>query len=156
MPAQAITSIVIDASPQQVWDVLVDFDHWSDWNTWFSSIKTDQAPLELGTSVTFTNRMSDTGKPRTSYARITIWDPEAHEFVWEGGPPAPITLLVRGNHWFKLVEQEGGKTLFDHGERVAGWLGWLVPQSMFRDLVGLMERFNEELKRRVEDSVKAT
>jgi uncharacterized protein YndB with AHSA1/START domain len=157
MPAQALTSVTIDAPPQQVWDILTDFDHWPDWNTWFTAMHAHSTPLQLGTQVTFTNRMSDSAKPGTYTARITAWKPEAHEFAWKGGPlPEAMGWLLRGNHSFRLVEQDGGKkTLFHHCEGVEGLLGVLVPQGMVKDLVHMLERFNGELKRRVEEGAKA-
>ncbi|OAP64141.1 hypothetical protein AYL99_00113 [Fonsecaea erecta] len=154
----ALSSIVIDAPPQDVWNVLVDFSSWPDWNTWFSSIRAHSTPLELGTLVTFTNTMSDTAKPGTYTARITTWHPETTEFAWKGGPlPEWLGWTLRGHHWFKLVaEDDGKKTLFDHGEDVEGLLSMLVPESMMRDLVKQLDKFNGELKRRVEEGPKTT
>ncbi|ETI27187.1 hypothetical protein G647_09870 [Cladophialophora carrionii CBS 160.54] len=155
MPAQALTSVVINAPAQQVWDVLTDFDRWPDWNTWFTAMHAHSMPPQLGTQVTFTNRMSETAKPGTYTARITTWKPEAHEFAWKGGPlPEMMGWLLMGNHSFRLVEQDGGKrTLFHHGEGVEGILGVLVPQSLVKDLVTMLDKFNAELKRRIEVGV---
>ncbi|EXJ61630.1 hypothetical protein A1O7_02059 [Cladophialophora yegresii CBS 114405] len=156
MPAQALTSVAIDAPARQVWDVLIDFDHWPDWNTWFIAMHAHSTSPQLGTQVTFTNRMSDKAKPGTYTARITTWKPEAHEFAWKGGPlPEMMGWLLMGNHSFRLVEQDGGKrTMFHHGERVEGMLGVFVPREMVKDLVNMLEKFNGELKRRVEGGVK--
>ncbi|KIX93257.1 uncharacterized protein Z520_11113 [Fonsecaea multimorphosa CBS 102226] len=154
----ALSSIVIDAPPQDVWNVLVDLQSWPDWNTWFLSMRAHSTPLELGTLVTFTNRMSDTAKPGVYTTRITTWKPEATEFAWKGGPmPQWLGWIVRGYHWFRLVAQDDGRTtLFDHGEDVEGLLSVLVPDSMVQDLVKQLEKFNSELKRRVEEGPKAT
>lgn len=65
-------------------------------------------------------------------------------------------LVMQGHHWFRLVPQEDGKkTLFDHGERVEGLASVLVPASMLGDLKAMLDRFNGELKRKVEEGVKA-
>ncbi|KIW30834.1 uncharacterized protein PV07_02528 [Cladophialophora immunda] len=154
----ALSSIVIDAPPQDVWNVLIDFPGWPEWNTWFLSIRAHSTPLELGTLVTFTNAMSETAKPGTYTARITTWHPEKTEFAWKGGPlPEWLGWTLRGSHWFKLVAQDGGKkTLFDHGEDVEGLLSVLVPSSMVKDLVKQLDKFNGELKRRVEQGPTAT
>ncbi|KIW88367.1 uncharacterized protein Z519_10936 [Cladophialophora bantiana CBS 173.52] len=154
----ALSSIVIDAPPQDVWKVLVDFPSWPTWNTWFLSIRAHSNPLERGTLVTFSNKMSETAKPRTYTARITTWNPEETEFAWKGGPlPESLGWALRGIHWFRLVAQDSGrKTLFDHGEDAEGLLSGLIPGSMMSGLVKQLDKFNGELKRRVEEGPKAT
>ncbi|KIX08026.1 uncharacterized protein Z518_02681 [Rhinocladiella mackenziei CBS 650.93] len=146
----ALSSIVIDAPSDQVWDVLIDFDHWKDWNTWFSSIHSHDPNPAVGTKITFTNKTSETAKPGTYNAHMVTWEPKK-EFAWKGGPmPTSLSWVLRGHHWFILVPQEGGKTRFDHGERIEGMLKFLVPNSMVQDLIKMINKFNGELKRRVE------
>lgn len=158
MAPSVLTSIIIDAPPQAVWTVLSDIEGWPKWNTWITATNLHSTPLGLGTRVTFTNRVSDTAKPGTYTARITTWKPETTEFAWKGGPLPEMLAwaILQGHHWFRLVAQDGGtKTLFDHGETIEGLAGVLVPASMLEGLKGMVERFNGELKRKVEEGLKA-
>lgn len=166
-----VSSIVIDAPPEQVWAILTDFPHWPDWNTWFTEIRVHENAEhdpQVGTQLTFSNKMSDTAKPGTYNARLVTWEPNK-EFAWEGGPlPASLGWVLHGHHSFKLLvrhevdghegESEGGgmkvktTTLFEHEEGARGILSGLVPGSMLNDLRKLLARFNGELKSTVEKS----
>ena len=149
MPAQ--TYITIDAPPERVWDVLTDFPQWPNWQTWFTAMKSHDAEPEVGTKLTFTNAVSEADKPGTYDVRMVTWEP-TKEFAWKGGPmPESLGFLMRGFHWFRLIPDDGGqKTKFDHGEDIEGLLRIIVPNSLVQKLAGSADKFNRDLKAKVE------
>ncbi len=151
MAPRTDTSVIIDAPPAQIGDILADFDHWKDWNTWFTEIHAHDPDVNVGTPVTFTSAPSETAKPGTYTVRIFTWEPE-REISWKGGPmPASLGWVMQGYHWFRLVPQDGGKkTMFEHGEQIEGILNILVTKGIMDGLKGQAEKFNKELKKRVE------
>ena len=68
--------------------------------------------------------------------------------------PEVLGWVLRGHHWFGCCAEmgDGGmeRTRFEHGEEVEGLARFLVPEEMVRDLRTMLERFNGEMKRRVE------
>jgi hypothetical protein len=79
MKHQLTTEIDIRATPQQVWDVLVDLERWSEWNPFVTS---SEGVAEVGTRLV--NRMETPGMRAVSIKpTVTEVDPGAC-FEWLG------------------------------------------------------------------------
>lgn len=141
LSTQIATEIVIAASADDVWAVLMDFAAYPEWNPFIRSIEGRAAVGEvLRVSI----------QPPGSTARlfkpvVLRLDPPG-SFVWRGSLPIPG--LFTGEHSFRLTRQ-GDNTRLHHTE---GFSGILVP--FLRKLLARSEegfhQMNEALKARAE------
>lgn len=135
-------AIDIDASPERVWDELVDFPAWSEWNPFIPSVA---GTLEVGADLRIT--VSPPGiRSMTFEPRVFSVEP-GKEIVWGG---SFLFVAYRGDHAFFLEPLPGGGTRFRQRERFRG------PMVLFMDsMIQATERgyhqMNEAFKRRVEE-----
>jgi hypothetical protein len=135
------TAIDIAASPRAVWDVLVDFAAYPDWNPFIRRL---QGEARVGARLEVTVQPPG-GKPMTFKPTVLAAEP-ARELRWLGRVLMPG--LFDGEHGFRLEATAGGCRLH-HGETFGGIL---VP-LFGRMLAGTEQGFvalNEALKERVE------
>lgn len=130
------TSIDIDAPPARVWEVLLDFPKYGEWNPFIKAIKGEAKVGEV-VNLEFFNGFKIN-------PRLLTVDPET-EFRWKG--KLACGGLFDGEHFFKLSPLEGGaKTRFDHGEDMAG---------AFIPLLGSLLRETEVNFKKMNDGIKA-
>lgn len=133
------TSLQIAAEPARVWQALIDFDAWSQWNPIIPRIRAD---ARVGGTVRFRIRVAGTPAiPIT--AKIVRFD-EGRELAWRGGPP-----FAWGQHFFR-VAPSGEGTLLTHGEEFGGLLGMLVSGSTKTRVERTYATLNRALRDRVE------
>ena len=131
------TETVIDAAPERVWDVLVDFAAHAEWDPFLVAIEgAPRVGERLG--VTFHNGW--TMRPtvtRVEPGRVFEW---FGKLAWGG--------LFDGRHRFELIP-EGGRTRLVHGEEFSGVL---VPFTgrMLADTEKQFGRFNDAIRARAE------
>jgi hypothetical protein len=118
--AEISSEVEIAASPARVWSVLTDFERYSDWNPFISSIS--GMPLQgeqLRVRMQPPRRMAMTFKPRVLNA-----EPE-RELRWLGklGPRG----LFDGEHGFRIVPPGESRVRFLQTEH---FTGLLVPLLM--------------------------
>jgi carbon monoxide dehydrogenase subunit G len=100
-------SIEISASPQEVWDVIMDPARLKDWVTIHRKLgDVSSDPLEVGATVDQT--MCLRGANFKVHWRVVEYEPPTHA-VWEGRGPARATALIRDD----LRAVDGG-TRFDY------------------------------------------
>jgi hypothetical protein len=135
------TAIDIAASPRAVWDVLVDFAAYPDWNPFIRRL---QGEARVGARLEVTVQPPG-GKPMTFRPTVLAAEP-ARELRWLGRVLVPG--LFDGEHGFRLEATAGGCRLH-HGETFGGIL---VP--LFGKMLDDTERgfaaLNAALKERVE------
>jgi hypothetical protein len=79
---EARTSIEVAASPDQVWNVLVDVERWPEWTDSVTSVRPlDAGPLEVGSRV----EISQPRIPTATYT-VTALEP-GRAFTWEQQQP---------------------------------------------------------------------
>ena len=135
------TAIDIAAPPLAVWNVLVDFAAYPDWNPFIRRL---QGEATVGARLEVTVQPPG-GKAMTFKPRVLAAQP-ARELRWLGRVLLPG--LFDGEHQFRL-EAVGGGCRLHHGET---FRGLLVP-LFGRMLEGTDEGFtalNQALKERVE------
>lgn len=135
---------MINADPDIVWDVLMDFYNYEEWSPF---IKRIEGEPEVGNKLKV--RMQHTeGKEMTFKPRVLVKE-KSREFRWLGkvGPGG----LFNGEHYF-IIEPAGEKrTRFVHGERFTGLLVPMLWRSLNTDTRrGFME-FNKAIKERSEE-----
>ena len=123
-PARVVADVEVDASPEEVWAVLVDWDRHNEWmlGTHMADVVGDGA--SVGSELAAT-----TGRGRLSFTdtmRIIEWDPPRRCVVEHTGE------LVRGRGAFEVVPIPGGRTRLIWSERLdlpfgaIGRIGWPV------------------------------
>ena len=138
MTRELQTFIEIEASSEQVWQVLTDFEAWPDWNfadPGFSGELTEGAKVELTTA-------APSGK--TDQVKITLTSVVPNrQLSWESSMP----LLFKARHVYRIEAQESGCTLYneaDFGGLLVPFIGKQLPtEEMFNET-------NRRLKERVE------
>jgi hypothetical protein len=133
------TEIFIDASPQRVWALLTDPAEHTSWNPIMESAA---GRFEAGARLRLTMR-TPSGARMTFRPRVLVADP-ACELRWLGRLGLP--LLFDGEHYFRLVPENGGTRLI-HGERFRGVLLAVMNVQQFK---ASFEAANAALKARAE------
>ena len=136
------SEIVIEAPCEVVWQVLVDFDSYSDWNP----VETEaRGEAVVGAVFEHTGKLPGR-KPRTFKAKIIEATP-ARALAWKGRIVVPGLFDVR--HHFEidpLGDDRSRLRQFEH------FSGVLVPfmRGVLRDTQAAFELANEAIKQRAE------
>jgi hypothetical protein len=134
------TEILIQASPQRVWQVLTDFAAYPEWNPFIVSL---QGRAEWGERLAVRIR---TGKEHL-FKPVVLQATPPTRLRWLGrfGMPG----LFDGEHDFEL-EAQGGATLLHQRESFQGYLVPLLWKSMEPATRAGFEAMNRALKDRAE------
>jgi len=140
------TSIDIHASPEAVWEVLIDVDGYEEWNPFMTIEERPIAGERATVHLTPPDKPSVTMSPEILVA-------DGRELRWRG--KLLIGGVYDGEHSFTLTERPDGTTRLVHAERFSGVLvgpiNWWLGDSTERGFVSM----NEALKERVESRVVA-
>jgi hypothetical protein len=129
----------IDASPEQVWALLVDVGGWRDWD---SGVDRVEGRVALGEKLTLYATMI-----RTRPFEVTVTDIRPREVMrWRGGLPLGLAVIERT---YALDAQEDGGTLLTVREDHTGPLAVLLARST-PDLNPSFRQFCQGIKARAE------
>jgi hypothetical protein len=129
---------VIQASPADVWDVLVDGAAWTDWDSAVVRVDGTIAPGETVTVYPEVN-------PKRGFPVKVVDFVPGERMVWRGG--MPLGLFV-GTRTYTLTDR-AGTVRFTMREEYTGPLAGLMTKSI-PDLGPSFTRFADGLKERVE------
>jgi hypothetical protein len=136
--------IVIDAPVERVWDVVVDFPSYAEWNTqlsWLAGVVGPGAVLKLRLAV-------EGASPYEFTPTVSAWEPNVR-FAWIARTGIP--RVFDGEHFFELEPMEGGKTRLVNRERYSGVLSLLMQRlPMMAGAPRGFAKMNEEIKARAE------
>lgn len=140
------SSVLIDATPADVWATVTDFDTMSEWST--GTLQTMTGDIEDGGRVviTFIFGVDDTGAPNVNEIPHTLIYEEGVAFGWSDPFPDDIGG-GHDNHIYR-VEPCGDQTVFVQSDEIvdnpyaANFVAQLLP---------LYQTFNAELKAAVEN-----
>jgi hypothetical protein len=138
------TQIEIDATPERVRAVLMDFAAYPGWNPFIRSIAGAQAVGER-----LTVRMQPPGgRAMTFRTRVIASTPR--EFRWKGHLLVPG--LFDGEHYFQIESGASSRITFHHGETFTGILVPLFRRSLDdatrRGFIAMNEALKQEAERR--------
>jgi len=137
------THVDIDATPPRVWEVLIDFPRYTQWNPFIR-----EAAGEARVGSTLNLRMFPAaGRPMSFKPRV-LAAREAAELRWLGRLVLPG--IFDGEHAFVLTPHDGG-TRVVQSEKFSGILVPLL-RKLVDGTVADFERLNEALKNRAENS----
>jgi hypothetical protein len=114
MPLQREIASAIDiaATATRVWDILVDFRRYPEWNPFIRRIVGSASP---GACVRFRFEWPPLRGP--ACAIVSSARPGA-ELCWAGGVPG----VFRAEHYMRIEPLDSGRVRFHHGERFSGLL----------------------------------
>jgi hypothetical protein len=135
------TSVLIDAAPERVWGILMDFAAYPSWNPFIVGIEGEARPGKK-----LTVDVQPPGWTAQSFKPVVLTADPAQAFVWRGSLPVPG--LFTGEHSFRLTRQ-GDRTHFHHAESFSGLLLPLVKRMLARTEEGF-QLMNAALKARAE------
>lgn len=128
------TEITINAKPNLVWDVLVNFKEYNNWNPFIKSITGD---AKVG------NKLEVNFEKITFKPTVLVFD-KNKEFKWIGH--LFFTGLFDGTHKFELIDNNNGSTTLLHSESFKGILVPLFKKKLLKETKIGFEQMNEALK----------
>ncbi len=137
------TTFPIAADATTVWDVLVDFGSYAEWNPSLPSIA---GVVEVGSTVAMTLAMP--GRPSAKVrAKLTDVVP-GHRLCWHGNVGGD--RLFAGSREFTIEQQPDDTVLVTHVEDVTGLLFPVFRALMGGAIQAHHDNLNSALKRRAE------
>jgi len=135
------TSIDIDAQPQRVWEVLLDFPSWKEWNPFIPSIT---GTLEVGARLRIS--VTPPGIKPMEFKPYVFSIRPGEEIIWGG---SFLWVLYRGDHAIFLEPRPNCGTHFRQRERFRGPMALFMNHMIDATELGY-HQMNQALKRRVE------
>jgi len=139
------TEIEINATTEQVWSVLTDWDKLKEWSSSFVGISTDGLIKGERSISYFKNPL--TGKNLEFEHEITEFE-EGVKFGWSG----KVVGKVKDHHIYNLEKTSQGTTIFrqEDGFHSENSLSSIMNFLMKHNITSSYKKFNKELKVRVE------
>jgi hypothetical protein len=141
LPHTISTSIRIEAEPERVWAILMDFPAYPTWNPFIIGIEGEARP---GAGLIVKMRPPGS-EPQTFKPGVVTVDPPS-TLVWRGSLAIPG--MFTGEHSFRLT-REGDSTSFHHAEHFSGLLVPVLKKMLARTEEGF-HQMNSALKARAE------
>jgi len=136
------SEILIDATDEQVWDVLIDLPRYGEWNPFTVAVR---SALEIGADVDMDVRLN--GRVRHQRESLRAFQPPRC-LVW--GMQLGPRWLLRAERRQTLVVEAETRTRYVTEDRIEGWLAPLVEVLFGRSLTEGFAAMAEALKERVE------
>jgi hypothetical protein len=139
------TEIEISASRARIWEVLMDFPAYAQWNPFVLSIA-GQAIKDQQLTITIQPLGSKSMKFKP---RVLVADADS-ELRWLGHFLVPG--VFDGEHYFQMTPNAHGGTTFVHGERFSGLMVGLAKSSLEGGTRSGFVAMNKALKARAESA----
>jgi hypothetical protein len=137
------TKIDIKASPEEVWNVLMDFDAYPEWNPFVVSI--DGSGIEGEKLVA---ELQLEGKKPMKITPTVQENDAPNRFSWLGSMGSAVVFA--GRHQFELEATDEGTT-FHHREEFSGALAPMVLRMIQKPTTRGFDKMNRALRSRVEN-----
>lgn len=140
------TTITIQASREQVWQTLMNFQEYPKWNPFIKRITGNPATTEkLEVTMKLGDRKPMVFKPTVMKSKARS------EFRWLG--TMFLKGLFDGEHYFKLQKSGDNETTLTHGENFRGILSGLMLRWIGKETEHSFNKMNEALKNEVESKL---
>ena len=136
------TEIIINASANQVWNVLTDFSSYKNWNPFLISIKGE---LKVGS--TLINRLKINEKIQTFKPTVIEIIP-GKSFKWRGKLPLG---MFNGEHAFEIETIHEQQVKLIHSEIFTGWLSGVILKQVEEGTRNGFIAMNKAVKLEVEN-----
>ncbi|MEW1693294.1 SRPBCC domain-containing protein [Streptomyces sp. NPDC091265] len=146
-PVRLTASIEIEASPEEVWQVLTEFSAYPQWNPFMTSARVTSTGGRLEQGARLRIVMHDTGGDTTFTPRVLTDDP-GHELRWLGkmGPG----WIADGEHRFTIRQLGPGRVRLTQAERFTGVAVPFVQGTLRSRTLPQFRAMNTALARRAE------
>ncbi len=138
MAFEIATSILINSSSEKIWDKLVDFGNYSDWNPFIKSIVGE---VEKG------NKIHVEVQGMSFKPIVTAFDMN-ERLQWKGVLIA--SFLFEGTHLFEIQDHGNNTCTFKHSEKFKGVLLPLLKRKLSTETKPAFEAMNQSLKNEME------
>jgi len=137
---EVTAEIILDAQPNQVWQILTDGENFSKWNPFVTNM---QGVIQKGEKIVITMEPKP-GKKMVFKPKVLEAVPN-EELRWIGRVGVPG--IFDGEHYF-ILEPYDGKTRLVHGEQFSGIALWFMDTNQFSKNfkamnIALSQRVNE-------------
>lgn len=136
------TEIIINAPAEKVWNVLMDFEKYHEWNPFILAI---EGRAEVGNQI---KAVLKNGNSTSVFKPKVLVLEKNKAFEWLGSLPIPG--IFNGQHQFKIERVTDNQVKFIHGEQFSGLLaGFIMKQIGDATREGFIA-MNNALKARAE------
>jgi hypothetical protein len=139
MAKEIKTEICINATPEKVWTILINFDNYPNWNPFIKSIKGE---VKIGEKIKVRIEPPE-AKGMTFKPRILVFETNK-ELRWIGH--LLFVGLFDGEHKFELIDNGDGTTIFRQSEKFKGILVPLFRKQLDNNTKRGFEAMNKKLK----------
>ena len=139
MSKEIKTEILINASAEKVWNILVDFDKYPNWNPFIKSLTGD---VKVGGKITVRIEPPD-AKGMTFKPKVLAFD-KSKELRWLGN--LLFAGLFEGEHKLELTDNGNGTTTFKQSEKFTGILIPLFKKMLDVNTFNGFKQMNQKLK----------
>lgn len=137
------TKITINASPEKVWEILLNHKAYPEWNPFIKEISgTAQPGKKLLVNIQPPESKAMEFKP------LVLVNEREKEFRWIG--KLVIKGIFDGEHYFLLEETGPNETHFTQGENFTGILSGLMMKLIGENTLKGFESMNVALKKKAE------
>ncbi|HEU4963988.1 MAG TPA: SRPBCC domain-containing protein [Bacilli bacterium] len=141
--ATLTTVTLIEGTPEQVWQELIDLEHYPDWNTVILEAKGELKPdAELKITIIRGD------EPHVETVTVRNVTPN-RELSWEEHSFLPYQL--DGVHYFTIEQKDANTVQLTHWETFTGFTVFFQRDQLASDYQEKFAKFNEALKKRVEE-----
>lgn len=134
------TKIIIKRPIGEVWQQLINFSNYKNWNPLVKNITGD---IREGGQI-----ITDIVPLNKAYsAKLLSFKPN-REIIWKGKQVAEF--LMAGEHYYKLKAIDDHTTELLHGEYFTGLASWFIPPSLLNKMKNTFIAHNEAFKQLVE------
>ena len=133
------TEIIIDSSPEIVWEILMNFEEFSNWNPMIRRIKGEAVPG--GQLKIF---VQPKGTKGMAFEPIATVVEKNREFRWQG--KLGFRGLFHGEHIFRIVQTGYYTVLFVHQEKFRGLLVPVLLPMIKKDTLRGFNDMNNSLR----------
>lgn len=137
------TNINIKATPEKIWNILMDFENYGTWNPFIQSIKGERS---LGKQLEASIGLGEKGMTFKPIVQVVE---KNREFEWLG------SLLMKGifdgRHSFVLEPISETETKLIHSESFSGIFSGIILKMIKEDTEKGFKAMNEALKKRAEN-----
>ncbi len=137
------SSIIINATPEKVWDILMNFEQYPEWNPFITTISGNPT---IGNTIAAT--ICPPGQKPMQFKPRVLQNLKNTEFRWIG--TLGIPYLFDGEHVFQLQENNNGTTTLHHFEYFRGVLVPFFKKMLEQNTLQGFEVMNIALKQKAE------
>lgn len=137
------SQITINSTPQNIWNILMNFEEYKNWNPFIIDISGDaQVDNSIEAKIKPTDKSPMTFKPKVLVRN------ENQEFRWIGKFLMP--RVFDGEHVFQIVDNHDGTCTFIQYEKFRGLLVPFMKKMLNVNSLDGFEKMNQALKERAE------